>query len=125
MSLSIILVDDSELVRELVGTALRSMGHKVLALAPDEGLALKALAQEHSADAVVLDLLMTTRGDSLALMLGPPHARAFKVLFCSSVDTVELARRASAADADGYVSKDAHFRTVAQRIVAEIARSKS
>ncbi len=120
--LSIVFIDDSALVRDLIGTSLRALGHRVTTLASHEAHRLKTAAEEQRADAVVLDVMMPLlSGDLLASFFGPREMRSFAVLLCSGMAEEELIARTRACHADGYVIKNGNLHAVARAIEQEVS----
>lgn len=115
----ILLMDDSELFLELVGEALGRAGFAV-AVARDLG---ELGEQPAAADLVLLDVQMPEAfGDDLGMVLRHVRGTAAAIYLLSSLDGDELARRASEAGLDGYISKHLGIDGVVARVAEITAR---
>ena len=112
MSIRVLLVNDQEMIRMVLGTAA---GIEVLGEASDGGEVLGALA-EYPADVVLMDVCMP-RIDGIKAtrrvmaLEDPPH-----VLVLTTFDLDEYAYEALRAGASGFLLKDAPLEEVAAAI---------
>lgn len=86
---TILLVDDSAPLRELVEVILCRSGYRVIA-APDGASALRAARGEECIDLLLTDLEMPgIRGDALVSRFAKLHPRAAVIVTTSSTATIE------------------------------------
>jgi len=103
----ILIIDDSPLVLEVTRSALEHAGYVVRTVTT-----LDAFEEERrtppAPDLIVVDVQMPEAfGDDLAMTVRGAYGERAPILLLSSLDDAELARRAQAADASGWVSKRA------------------
>lgn len=114
---TILVIDDSWLILEMVETALAAEGFDVLA-AKDLGELDRKRAQ-HRADLVILDVQMPEAfGDELGEMLREVRNENAPMLLFSSLADEELDRRARDARLAGWVSKRQGMRVLIERVKA-------
>ncbi len=101
----VILIDDSELVRELVRAVLEGAGYQVLTL--DSGLGASATIMREQPDLVLVDLSMPAlSGDKLAALIKQGgRARSTAVAIFSDRPVAELEAAVRSSGADGYIPK--------------------
>lgn len=104
LDLRVLLVDDNDLTRSLLGLILRSAGCQVVGEAADAAQALQ-LAAQHQPDLIFLDIFMPVTSGLEAI--GPlraavPGARILMVSGADDADNVNDAIRAGAA---GFIVK--------------------
>ncbi len=116
-----LLIDDSEITLELMQAGLQGAGFDVrIALSLNE---VRSIIHGWSPNIIVADVNMPDmRGDDLCARLkAAASTRDAVVILCSGMPEPELAEIASAAGADGYVSKSAgldRFLSVIERACA-------
>jgi len=117
----VVLVDDTEDLRQLMRIALSRSGYQVVGEAGD-GAAGIAVAREHTPDLVVLDLSMPVMDGLEAL----PHIRAScpdtTIVVMSGFGAGQMTERALARGADGYLQKGASLASVVEYLGATMAR---
>src|SRR4051812_30048787 len=101
----ILIIDDDDIVRELLCSTLKRLGHEVYELATAIG-ATRAIF-ERDIDAVVVDVnLPDISGDKLARVLRQnSRGAALGIVLVSSIPLDELKALAVGAQADGVLSK--------------------
>lgn len=103
---TIIAIDDDEIFRELLSELLKELGHRVFVCPSAEALDVGLLRVFNPAMLVVDVLLPGVSGDELCRRLAEVRsALGMKVLLTSHLPEPELAQRAAACGADGYVTK--------------------
>ncbi len=106
-SMRVLVIDDDEIAREIIGDILRGAGHEVFELSSAMG-ATQAVYR-HNVDAVVLDVNMpTVKGDKLAgLLRGSKKGESLWVVLVSAQTRSDLRKLADDCKADATVSKEA------------------
>jgi DNA-binding response OmpR family regulator len=101
----ILIIDDDDIVRELLCSTLKQMGHEVYELATAIGAT--RVIFEHGIDAVVVDVnLPDISGDKLARVLRQnSRGAALGIVLVSSLPLDELRALATVAQADSVLSK--------------------
>lgn len=103
---TVLVLDDSPLVLSVTRFALESAGLEV-AIAEDLAT-FERLRATASPDLILIDVQMPEAfGDDIASTLRGWHGVHVPILLVSSLEETELARRARAAEASGYVRKEA------------------
>jgi DNA-binding response OmpR family regulator len=119
---SVLVVDDSSLVLDMVQAALEAEGYEVHT-AQD----LSTLEEQRTAnppDLVILDVQMPEAfGDELGETMREVRAVQAPMLLFSSLADDDLARRASNAGLAGWVSKKAGMRALVDRVKAVLEAS--
>lgn len=102
---TIFIVDDSEIVREMVGSALRGCGYEVQAAAKWEEL--DEVLGKVKPDLVLMDINMPEVFGDHALMYFKEERGLSQVpmLLFSDIEETEIEERARECGADGYVAK--------------------
>jgi CheY-like chemotaxis protein len=123
-SYKILLVDDDDASRTMMGALLRTRGHIVT----ERKAALGTVAQvaDDAPDVVLLDVFMPAlSGESLANLLKRNSApgRRPVVLLISAMAEEELAKTATRSGADGYVTKGSP-KTLAERVEQAVAAAR-
>ncbi len=117
----VVLVDDTEDLRQLMRIALRRAGFEVVGEAGD-GAAGIAVARAARPDLVVLDLSMPVMDGLEAL----PHIRESlpdaAIVVMSGFGATQMTEKAIARGADGYLQKGAPLATVVQYLGDAVAR---
>jgi DNA-binding NarL/FixJ family response regulator len=117
----VVLVDDTEDLRQLMRIALGRAGWRVVGEAGDGAVGIE-VAREHSPDLVVLDLSMPVMDGLEAL----PHIRSAcpdaTIVVMSGFGTAQMHERALACGADGYLQKGEPLATVVDYLAAAMAR---
>jgi two-component system, chemotaxis family, chemotaxis protein CheY len=115
----VLLVDDSEDLRLLLRLTLASWGgYEVVGEAGDGELAVR-LAEDQQPDLVMLDLAMPRMDGLQALPLIRAAAHDARVIVLSGFDQGQMAAKATAAGADGYIEKGVPMEELA-RVVDEV-----
>jgi CheY-like chemotaxis protein len=111
---TVLVLDDSPLVLSVTRFALEGAG---LEVAVAEDLAtFERLRATRSPDLILLDVQMPEAfGDDIASTLRGWHGVRVPILLVSSIEESELARRARAAEASGYVRKEAGMSVLINR----------
>ena len=102
---TILTVDDSRTMRELLLAALTDMGHRVVQA--DDGVAGLERLREQPADVIITDINMT-RLDGFGFIEGVrahPRYRAIPILVLSTESSTEKKLRARDAGATGWIVK--------------------
>lgn len=111
----VLVIDDSALVLEVTRSALESAGFEV-----DIALDVSSFEEKRRAaapDVIVVDVQMPEAfGDDLAAMLRGAYGVDVPILLLSTLPDAELATRALAAEATGYVSKRDGLESLITRI---------
>jgi len=111
----ILVIDDSALVLEVTRSALESAGFEV-----DTAIDVTSFEQKRRAnapDVIVVDVQMPEAfGDDLASTLRGAYGVDVPILLLSTLPNDELAARALAADATGFVSKRDGLQSLITRI---------
>jgi DNA-binding response OmpR family regulator len=115
----VLVVDDSRFICDALGMALRKAGFDVR-VARD----LWDLEGETEApDLILIDVVLQEAfGDEVASLLRSSRGVACPILLFSSLPAPELARRASEAGLDGYVSKRAGLPAIVDRVCRVLGR---
>jgi PleD family two-component response regulator len=116
----VLVIDDDEVARELLGSELEKAGYEIFSLPSPFGAS--RLIQVNDVDAVVLDVMMPAMsGDRLATLLRQ-NKRFSKVavVLVSGKGAAELSRLAAAVGADAVVSKGDIRQTLAQSVTKAI-----
>jgi DNA-binding NarL/FixJ family response regulator len=120
----VVLVDDTEDLRNLLRIALKRAGWEVVGEAGD-GAAGIEVATAEDPDLVVLDLSMPVMDGLEAL----PHIRTScpdaTIVVMSGFGAAQMTERALAGGADGYLQKGAPLATVVDYLGATMARRGS
>lgn len=116
----VVLVDDTEDLRQLMRIALKRAGYEVVGEAGD-GAAGIAVAREQQPDLVVLDLSMPVMDGLEAL----PHIRTScpdaTIVVMSGFGAAQMSERALTQGADGYLQKGASIRSVVDYLGSALA----
>ena len=105
--ITILIVDDQEIVRQGLGIILRAQSDfQVVALAEDGERALE-LAREHQPDVVLMDIKMPRLNGIQATQKILQASKATQVIILTTFDTDELIFAGIRAGAKGYLLKDA------------------
>lgn len=100
----ILVVDDSHIVRQIVADQLRKCGHEVVTA--DTFASCQERLKTFSPTLVLCDVVLPdVAGDELCAAIKAQSARLMPVVLMSNLPDHELAARANAVGADGYVSK--------------------
>lgn len=113
------VIDDSEIVLELVEDALAQAGFDVIATSEPKQ---PNLAGERPVALVIADVNMPeVLGDDLPTFLKEAWGISAPTLLFSDIPEHELARRARAAGADGYICKSWGIDELVRRVQAILA----
>ncbi len=125
MTATVLLVDDSQMVRRLVGQALRAEGFNVVEAADG----LLALAQQAAtpADIVLCDINMPNMNgiEFLQALRAPPHNSTVPVVFLTTKGQLDLVGVAKGLDAKGWLLKPVKPALVVATVSAILAESAS
>ena len=120
----VVLVDDTEDLRQLMRIALKRAGYEIVGEAGD-GAAGIEIARTEEPDLVVLDLSMPVMDGLEAL----PHIRTAlpdaTIVVMSGFGAAQMADKALAVGADGYLQKGAPLASVVEYLGAAMARRGS
>jgi CheY-like chemotaxis protein len=121
-SIRVLVVDDSDTDRLMIGAVLRAAGFEVFSLPSPIGVTRAVTEKE--IDVVVLDVNMPSlRGDSLTkLVKSDPAFDRLRVILVSATSADTIAELARAVNADGWLRKDELYARLAA-MVAELAPS--
>ncbi len=113
---TVLVVDDDPGARLLVGTALEMAGFRVITAA--DGVAALKQFREHSADCVVLDVVMPGMNgfDVCSALRGLSDCHHVPILMQTSLDDMESVNRAYNAGATDFSSKGINPMLLAQRV---------
>jgi DNA-binding response OmpR family regulator len=122
MSKRVLVVDDSEIVLEMAGEALKAKGYEV-ATALNARDADRFIYGDRRPDVIIIDVMMPSLdGDVKTRMLkDDPATKGIPVLLLSSKSEAELVRLSSESGADGYIRKPFTFKEMIERIEAVTA----
>jgi DNA-binding response OmpR family regulator len=115
MSKSILLLEDSEIVRNLATAHLEDAGYRVTAVATiDE---LEEIADPKQADLILLDVeVAQLYGDDVGMVLRKVRGVTAPIWLFSSKPDDELAERVADAGLDGFISKSIGLDALVQRV---------
>ncbi len=121
MSRKILIIDDSPLVLELARYALADQGYDVsVATTLDE---FESLRNAEPPDLILVDVQMPEAfGDDLTALLRGAYSVKVPIFLLSSLGDDELAVRAAAADATGFISKRAGLDKLVARVHEAVGR---
>lgn len=121
MSHKILIIDDSPLVLELTRHALMDEGFDVsVATTLDE---FEALRVAQPPDLILVDVQMPEAfGDDLTALLRGAYSVKVPIFLLSSLGDDELAERAKAAEATGFISKRAGLEKLVALVHAAVGR---
>ncbi len=124
MSRKILIIDDSPLILELAKNALTDEGYDVsVATTLDE---FEALRQSEPPDLILVDVQMPEAfGDDLTALLRGAYSVSVPIFLLSSLSDEELAARAAAADATGFISKRAGLDRLVARVHEAVGGAKT
>ncbi len=112
----ILLMDDSQVFRDIAQHALQTAGFEVVCAA--DLAELQALRDQKS-DLILMDVQMPEAyGDDLAMTLKFTHEIRTPIYLLSSLSDADLAERATWAKIDGFISKNSGM----DAIIAEVRR---
>jgi len=101
----LLVIDDSAVVRTLLSSSLGDLGYPVETARNLDEAARKLF--EFEPELVIADVqLPDVEGDEICVRFKSNRGRVLPVIFYSGLEKNELAQRARAAGADGYVGKD-------------------
>ncbi|ELY49200.1 response regulator [Natronolimnohabitans innermongolicus] len=108
----LLLVDDSEVMRELLRDALEDH-HTVVGEAGDGADAIEIVSdQSDSIDVVMMDIVMPEVDGIEATRQIKEIDPTIKIVFCTSVTQQDRMKKAIEAGADGYIAKPFEGETV-------------
>lgn len=113
---TVLLIDDADMIRELLATAIRNLGYRFASASNgEEGL---LLVGQHRPELIILDIEMPGMG-------GVETCRRIRrqypdlettIVFLTGTKTASTVREARAAGGDDYIIKPFEIRTVLDRI---------
>jgi DNA-binding response OmpR family regulator len=116
----VILIDDSPLVREMIGGALRDAG--IDARVAADLSELDRLIAEGRPDLVLVDVQMPEAfGDDVAMVLRDVRGLGAPIYLFSAIAEAELAERAAAIGIEGYISKRIGVDRIVERVRVVLA----
>ena len=121
---TLLVIDDSEQSRELLGRHLARQGHRVLSAASgDEGL---EILRNERVDLVFLDLVMPRMSglDLLVILKADPALRAVPVIVVSGISETSGVIRCIEAGAEDYLSKPFNPTLLQARLAAGLERKR-
>ncbi len=121
---TLLVIDDNELSRELLGRYLRRQGHTVLAAA--SGAEAMAILAGHAVDLIFLDLVMPEMSglELLARIKSDERLRAVPVIIVSGIADGEGVIRCIEAGADDYLTKPFNPVLLQARLNAGLERKR-
>ena len=99
----VVVVEDSDVIRAAVGSALRSRGHRVKLLA--DGTDLESVLVQGRPDVVILDVMLPGGRDGFELLKVVRRLSRTGVIMLSARDEVASRVRGLTEGADDYISK--------------------
>jgi adenylate cyclase len=121
---TLLVIDDSEQSRELLGRHLARQGHRVLAAASgDEGL---SILRREKVDLVFLDLVMPGMSgfELLSVLKADPALRAVPVIVISGISETSGVIRCIEAGAEDYLNKPFNPTLLQARLAAGLERKR-
>jgi DNA-binding response OmpR family regulator len=119
----IVVFDDSPLILEILGGALEEAGYETMLAANLEQLERHVGAADRP-DMVLVDVQMPEAfGDDVATVLRAVRGVNAPIYLLSSLDEDELARRASASEIEGYISKRIGVPGIIERVRTILAEA--
>ena len=118
----VLLADDSDTNRDLIGRMLRREGHQVIE-ALDGEAALRML-DEHKVDVILLDIVMPGLNgyEVLSRIKSDPHLRHLPVIMISALDHMESIIKCVELGADDYLPKPCHQTLLRARVTHSLER---
>jgi DNA-binding response OmpR family regulator len=112
----ILIIDDSPLILEVARKSLEEAGYTVsIAINVTEFEA--ARRSDPHPDLIIVDIQMPEMfGDDLALTIRGAYREKSPILFLSTLDEMELSRRAKESGATGYVTKRAGMNALVAKV---------
>jgi DNA-binding response OmpR family regulator len=111
----ILVLDDSPIALEMTQIALEEQGFDVATAMDLAGF--EARRAEGVPDLILVDVQMPEAfGDDVATTLRGAHGVHTPILLLSGLEEAELARRASEAEVDGWISKNAGVDELVRRV---------
>jgi DNA-binding response OmpR family regulator len=115
MSKKIVVLDDSEICREIVRVALEARGHTVISL--DSPFGLTRLMNEQRPDLVLVDVMMPAlSGDKVAGVLLKYREHTCPVVFLSDRPSTELRSLVEKTSAAGFIRKTNDLSDLADQV---------
>ncbi|MCX6046596.1 MAG: response regulator [Chloroflexi bacterium] len=109
---TILIVDDEQPIRELIGLYFRTLGYNVLLT--DNGPKAVEFVRHYSVDLVFLDILLP-RMDGLAVCTAIREHSEIPVIMLTALNSLDYAARAFQLGADGYITKPFKLSTLKMR----------
>ncbi|MEJ2690796.1 MAG: response regulator [Deltaproteobacteria bacterium] len=125
MQKTILVADDSAMIRRIVGQIIQQMGHKVLlAENGEEGL---SLTKSVKPDLVIMDIEMPvmTGIEATARIKSDPETSSIPVLIFTCLGSEEDIRRAREAGCQGFLNKPISKEALQESINATIQINKA
>lgn len=112
---TILLVDDSEIQRDIARYALEAAGYEVFTAGTLDELEKQRTRQR--LDLIVMDVQMPESfGDDVAAVLKAVRGVKAPIVLFSSLGEIELSERARLAEVEGFVSKSEGLEALVHRI---------
>jgi DNA-binding NarL/FixJ family response regulator len=105
LTLRVLVVDDSEIVRRGICQILQSQGDIQIVCEASDGADAVRKAREHRPDIILLDITMPVMNGFEAARRIKQELPSISILMVSQFDSAPFAREAVAAGASGYVVK--------------------
>lgn len=120
----ILVVDDDQSNREVLGRLLSGMGYSVMG-APD-GRAALAILSAYPCDAIFLDIMMPVMDGYQALVAirGDANLRHVPVIMVSALDEIQVVARCIEAGAEDYLPKPFNPTILKARLVAALEKKR-
>lgn len=121
----VLIVDDSEICRDTAKLMLGELGYEVIALSTPIGFSLHLMT--HRPDIALVDISMPALQGNHLVDIAHKHGTAeiCPIVLFSGRPAKELQRVAQLCGADGYISKDSDWSTIARTIGTIIRRPRS
>lgn len=116
----IVVVEDSDVIRAAVASALRSQGHQVKSL-PD-GVDLESVLVQGRPDLVILDVMLPGGRDGFELLAVIRRLSRTGVIMLTARDEVESRVRGLTEGADDYISKPFNMSELLARVESLLRR---
>ncbi len=110
---TILIVDDDQLIRELIGLYLKTLGYNVLLT--ESGLKALEFVKLYPVDMVFLDIMLPHM-DGLAVCTAMRELSEIPIIMLTALNSLDYAARAFQLGADGYITKPFKLSTLKMRV---------